>query len=64
VVLDLYYRENAMRRLEKEIKNIGDIEAIISRAQVCQLGMCYDNKPCIVPVNFGYKDMAFYIHSA
>ncbi len=53
-----------MRRLEKEIKNIGDIEAIISRAQVCQLGMCYDNKPCIVPVNFGYKDMAFYIHSA
>jgi len=53
-----------MRRSEKEIRDIHIIEDIISRAQVCRMAMCYDTKPYIVPVNFGYKDMTFYVHSS
>lgn len=53
-----------MRRSEKEISDIKIIEAIIGKAQVARLGMCKDNIPYVVPVNFGYDGDAFYIHSA
>jgi nitroimidazol reductase NimA-like FMN-containing flavoprotein (pyridoxamine 5'-phosphate oxidase superfamily) len=51
-----------MRRKEKEIKEIAAIEDILSRASVCRLGLCEDNRPYVVPVCFGYKDNALYIH--
>ena len=51
-----------MRRKEKEIKDIAAIEEILRRARVCRLGLCEDNRPYVVPVCFGYKDNALYIH--
>jgi uncharacterized protein len=51
-----------MRRKEKEIKDIGAIEEILRRATVCRLGLCEDNLPYVVPVCYGYKDNALYIH--
>ena len=53
-----------MRRKEKEVKDIKEIEAIIERATVCRLGLSVDNVPYIVPLNFGYKDRCLYFHSA
>lgn len=53
-----------MRRKEKEITNIRDIEAIIQKAEVCRLGLAVDNTPYIVPVFFGYENNCLYIHCA
>jgi uncharacterized protein len=51
-----------MRRKEREIKSVGAIEDVLRRATVCRLGLCEDNRPYVVPVCFGYKDNALYIH--
>jgi len=53
-----------MRRKEREIKDIREIEAIIQQAEVCRLGLAVDNIPYVVPVNYGYEDNCLYIHCA
>ena len=53
-----------MRRKEKEITDITEIEAIIQKAEVCRLGLAVDNTPYIVPVFFGYENNCLYIHCA
>jgi hypothetical protein len=51
-----------MRKKEKEIKDIVAIEDILRRAMVCRLGLCESNRPYVVPLCFGYKENALYIH--
>ena len=53
-----------MRRNEKEITDIDEIEEIISRAKVCHLGLMDGDEPYVVPVCFGYERKALYFHSA
>ncbi len=53
-----------MRRKEKEISELQQIDAIIARSQVCRLGLSLDGQPYIIPVNFGYADRTLYVHSA
>lgn len=53
-----------MRRADKEIASIEEIESIIGRSQVCRLGLCMDNEPYVVPLCFGYIDGTVYIHCA
>lgn len=53
-----------MRRRDKEITDIKEIEDIILRSKVCKLAMCLDNRPYIVPLCFGFKDNTLYFHSA
>lgn len=53
-----------MRRKEKEITNIREIEAIIQKAEVCRLGLAVVNTPYIVPLFFGYENNCLYIHCA
>lgn len=53
-----------MRRKELQIEDKDTLDAILNRAQVCRIGLCYDNIPYIVPVCFGYRDNCLYIHSA
>ncbi|MBW2049106.1 MAG: pyridoxamine 5'-phosphate oxidase family protein [Deltaproteobacteria bacterium] len=53
-----------MRRKEKEIMDRGEIESIIGKAVVCRLAFSVDNKPYVVPLNFGYRDECFYFHTA
>jgi hypothetical protein len=53
-----------MRRSEREIKDLGDIEGIIRKALVCRLGLAVDNRPYVVPLCFGYRDRTLYVHSA
>jgi nitroimidazol reductase NimA-like FMN-containing flavoprotein (pyridoxamine 5'-phosphate oxidase superfamily) len=53
-----------MRRQDKEIKEKEEIEAIIRKANVCRMGLCNGDVPYVVPLNFGYKDGCFFLHSA
>ena len=53
-----------MRRKDQEITDIAAIEDIIHKAQICHLGLSENGLPYIVPLCFGYKDNAFYFHSA
>lgn len=42
-----------------------EIEQIIFDSQVCFVGLVdKDNKPYVIPMNFGYRDNTIYLHSA
>jgi uncharacterized protein len=53
-----------MRRNDREIKDIKEINGIIRRCRVCRLAMCEDGQPYIVPLNFGYDGRFLYFHAA
>ena len=56
-----------MRRNEKEITDIIEIEAVISSADVCRIAMANDNIPYMVTMNFGYVsgvEKRLYFHCA
>lgn len=57
-----------MRRSDREVKDIDEIEKIIQSSNICRLAIFDDEYPYIVALNFGYlreKDQfTFYFHSA
>ena len=53
-----------MRRKDKEINEYRIIETILHQGQLCHLGLCVDNLPYVVTVNYGYNNRTLYIHSA
>ena len=57
-----------MRRPDREITHIPDILAVIDRCDVCRLGLSQDDRPYIVPMNFGYEyaggRLTLYFHCA
>ncbi len=53
-----------MRKKEREITDIREIEQVIAGADICRIGFVDGDEPYIVPVSFGYEDNAIYFHSA
>lgn len=53
-----------MRKKEREITDINEIEQVIAGADICRIGFIDGDEPYIVPVSFGYKDNAIYFHGA
>ena len=53
-----------MRRREREITDSEVIEEILRKSEVCRIAMIDQDIPYIVPLNYGYKGNALYIHSA
>ena len=57
-----------MTKRELQITDEGQIRAILDTAKVLHLGMCVDNEPYVVPMNYGYTledgKLVFYLHSA
>lgn len=53
-----------MRRRDKQITDIIELEIILCSAELCLLAMVDDGKPYCVPLNFGYRNGALYFHSA
>jgi uncharacterized protein len=56
-----------MRRADREISGIHEIEEIIRRTDVCRLAFAHENFPYIVTMNFGYTndpEQLFYFHCA
>ena len=41
-----------------------DIETIIKKSVVCRLAFSHDNRPYVVPLNFGFEGNTLYFHSA
>jgi uncharacterized protein len=44
-----------MRRIDREVTSISEIEEIILKADVCRLAFASDNIPYVVTMNFGYS---------
>lgn len=53
-----------MRRKDKEITSPDLLNEILSKSEVCRLGMIDKGIPYIVPMNYGYYENALYFHSA
>jgi nitroimidazol reductase NimA-like FMN-containing flavoprotein (pyridoxamine 5'-phosphate oxidase superfamily) len=56
-----------MRRGLQEIKDAGELRAILDSAQYASLGLTDSKVPYVVPLNFGYewgKQPVFYFHGA
>ena len=53
-----------MRKKEKEITDIEEIEKIIRKAMVCRISLVDNDESYIVPVCFGYERDALYFHGA
>jgi len=56
-----------MRRKERQLTELSEIEQIISRADVCRIALADNNIPYIVTLNFGYtgsENGSFYFHCA
>ena len=59
---------NGMTRRERQVTDIGDIIKILDSAKVLHLGLCVDNEPYVVPMNYGYvmegDKLTIYLHGA
>ena len=53
-----------MRRKDKEVSELEQIEEIINGANICRLGLYDNGKVYIVPMSFGYANRKLYFHSA
>ena len=53
-----------MRRKDREITHRKTIDAIITEAKLCRLGMVDGDTPYVVPMCFGYQGNTLYFHSA
>ena len=53
-----------MRRKDRELTNMADIEAVLKKAFVCHLGLADGDQPYVVPMNYGYEDGHIYLHGA
>lgn len=57
-----------MRRDDREVKNMEEIQEILDTCKVCRLGMADGSRIYIVPMNFGYEfegdSLILYFHGA
>ena len=57
-----------MTKRELQITDEAQIRAILDTAKVLHLGLCVDNEPYVVPMNYGYTmengKLVLYLHSA
>ena len=57
-----------MRRKDREITDLGEIEAILKKARVLRLGLVDGNVPYVVPLHYGYTledgRLTLYMHGA
>lgn len=53
-----------MRRKDREIMDIDEIESIIKGSAICRLALSENGSPYIIPVCLGYSNKIIYFHSA
>ena len=53
-----------MRRKDREISDINEIESIINKCDTVRIGMVDGTMPYVVPMNFGYTNKTLYLHCA
>jgi nitroimidazol reductase NimA-like FMN-containing flavoprotein (pyridoxamine 5'-phosphate oxidase superfamily) len=52
-----------MKRTDREITNIVEIESILNASMVCRSGLADGSEPHIIPVCFGNLPGIIYLHS-
>lgn len=53
-----------MRKANREVTDPAELDEILRSATVMRLGLCVDDVPYVVPLNFGYEPGRIYFHSA
>ena len=57
-----------MTKRERQVTDWDQIKGILDRGKVLHLGLCVDNEPYVVPMNYGYTaqegKITLYLHSA
>jgi len=53
-----------MRRKDKEITDIRQMEDILNKGKFCHVAMASGDEPYLITVNYGYKNDCLYFHSA
>lgn len=53
-----------MRRKDQDVTSPKTIEAVLANTAVCRLGMCLDNIPYVVPVNFVHTGTTVFLHGS
>jgi uncharacterized protein len=53
-----------MRKKQYEITDPAIIEEILSKSEICRIALIDNDRPYIVPLNYGYKNKAIYFHSS
>lgn len=53
-----------MRRKDREIEDVIEIESIINSSPVCRIALSENGLSYIIPVCFGYSNKSLYFHSA
>ena len=57
-----------MTKRERQVTDLQQILEILDKAQVMHLGLCENNEPYVVPMNYGYTmeegKLVMYLHSA
>jgi nitroimidazol reductase NimA-like FMN-containing flavoprotein (pyridoxamine 5'-phosphate oxidase superfamily) len=53
-----------MRRTERKIEDPKIINKILSESIICRVGLFDEEYPYVIPLNYGYKNNALYIHCA
>lgn len=53
-----------MRLKQYKITDLNIIEDILSKSEVCRIAMIDNDRPYIIPLNYGYKNNTIYFHSS
>lgn len=57
-----------MTRREREVTDIEEITRILEESQIVHIGLCDDDQPYVVPMNYGYTfedgELVIYLHGA
>jgi nitroimidazol reductase NimA-like FMN-containing flavoprotein (pyridoxamine 5'-phosphate oxidase superfamily) len=60
--------ELKLRRSDREVTGLRNILAILDACEILHIGLCLDDKPYIVPMNFAFEqigeEVRIYLHSA
>jgi nitroimidazol reductase NimA-like FMN-containing flavoprotein (pyridoxamine 5'-phosphate oxidase superfamily) len=56
--------EGIMRRKDKEIKDLSEINRILQEAPLCRIAMAEENKPYLICVNYAVEGDRLFFHSA
>lgn len=53
-----------MRRKDKQVSDVEVLNSVINNATVCRIGLVKDDRPYVIPLNFGFDGRNIYFHSA
>ena len=52
------------RKPEREITDPEELAYVLERAKILRLGMCRNNEPYVVPMNYGIGEGCLFLHSS